>query len=98
MSQKTEREKLLMEKSHLGQMKMTTCHSLSALCQRVCSEANLQPEQLQVLAKYTSTDCPLASLLPHTDTLPSQPRLPVRAFEETSSTSSRDTVTGDDQY
>uniref|UniRef100_A0A3P9DDB4 Transcription regulator protein BACH1 n=1 Tax=Maylandia zebra TaxID=106582 RepID=A0A3P9DDB4_9CICH len=48
--------------SQLSQLKLKTCHSVSALCQRVCSEANLQPEQLQVLAKYTSPDCPLQSL------------------------------------
>uniref|UniRef100_A0AAX7UU79 BZIP domain-containing protein n=1 Tax=Astatotilapia calliptera TaxID=8154 RepID=A0AAX7UU79_ASTCA len=57
---KTEREKLMLEKSQLSQLKLKTCHSVSALCQRVCSEANLQPEQLQVLAKYTSPDCPLS--------------------------------------
>uniref|UniRef100_A0A8C8LXZ9 BZIP domain-containing protein n=1 Tax=Oncorhynchus tshawytscha TaxID=74940 RepID=A0A8C8LXZ9_ONCTS len=41
-------------------MKLNTWHSMSALCQRVCSEAALRPEQLQVLAKYTSPDCPLS--------------------------------------
>ncbi|KAM9846405.1 transcription regulator protein BACH1b [Aulostomus maculatus] len=70
---KTEREKLIMEKSQLNQMKVKTSHSVSALCRRVCSEANLQPEQLQVLAKYTSSECPLSSLLPHIDSLITQP-------------------------
>ncbi|XP_019952571.2 transcription regulator protein BACH1-like [Paralichthys olivaceus] len=74
---KTEREKLIVEKSQLSQLKVTTGHSVSALCQRVCSEANLQPEQLQVLAKYMSPDCPLTSLFPHIDTLLSQSRLPL---------------------
>lgn len=69
---KTEREKLMMEKSQLSQLKSKTCHSVSALCQRVCSEANLQPDQLQVLAKYTTPDCPLSSFFPHIDTLLSQ--------------------------
>lgn len=112
VSQKTEREKLLMEKSQLSQLKLETCHTVSALCQSVCNEANLLPEQLQVLAKYNSPDCPLASFCPHVDALISQPGFSVQcesslsacpgrpdkhtAFEETSSTSSRDT--GDGQY
>ncbi|XP_073334944.1 transcription regulator protein BACH1b [Pagrus major] len=111
---KTEREKLMMEKSQLGQLKLKTCHSVSALCQRVCNEANLQPEQLQVFAKYTSTDCPLSSLFPHIDALLSQHGLPLQvqaslsacsagldeymASEEASSSSSRDTLTGDSQH
>ncbi|XP_040907733.1 transcription regulator protein BACH1b [Toxotes jaculatrix] len=105
---KTEREKLIMEKSQLNQLKVKTCHSVSALCQRVCNEANLQPEQLQVLAKYTSPDCPLSSLFPHIDNLLSQPGFPVQpltslsacsmASEEPLSTSSRDTVTGDGRH
>ncbi|KAK2828354.1 hypothetical protein Q5P01_019388 [Channa striata] len=77
---KTEREKLVMEKSQLTQLKVKTCHSVSALCQRVCNEANLQPEQLQVLAKYTSQDCPLASFFPYKDTLLSQPGQPESLF------------------
>lgn len=75
---KTEREKLLLEKSQLSQLKFKTCHSVSALCQRVCSEANLQPEQLQVLTKYTTPDCPLSSFCPHIDTLLSQHGLPLQ--------------------
>ncbi|XP_029304926.1 transcription regulator protein BACH1b isoform X2 [Cottoperca gobio] len=71
----TEREKLMTEKSHLSQLKLKTRHSVSALCQRVCNEANLQPEQLQVLTKYTSPDCPLSSFSTHIDTLLSQPGL-----------------------
>ncbi|XP_076605848.1 transcription regulator protein BACH1b [Chaetodon auriga] len=106
---KTEREKLMMEKSQLGQLKLKTCHSVSALCQRVCSEANLQPEQLQVLAKYTSPDCPLSSFFPHIDALLSQSGLPLqlqacsvgldeyKVSEVASSSSSRDTATGDGQ-
>ncbi|KAG7217032.1 hypothetical protein INR49_027571 [Caranx melampygus] len=108
---RTEREKLMMEKSQLSQLKLKTCHSVTALCQRVCNEANLQPDQLQVLAKYTSPDCPLSSFFPHIDTLLSQRGLQLRppsslsgsaggpdpytAFEEASSSSSRDTITGD---
>lgn len=105
---KTEREKLMTEKSNLSQMKLRARHSVSDLCQRVCSEANLQPEQLQVLAKYTSPDCPLSSFFPHIDSL--LLRHPQAAFsasamghdkymasEEASSSSSRDTGTGDSQ-
>lgn len=66
---KTEREKLIHERSQLSQMKLKTCHSVSVLCQRVCGEANLQPEQLQVLAKFTSVECPLASYVPFIDSL-----------------------------
>ncbi|KAM6907516.1 transcription regulator protein BACH1b [Xenentodon cancila] len=107
---KTEREKLMIERSQLGQLKLKTCHSVTTLCQRVCSEANLQPEQLQVLAKYTSSDCPLSSFLPHVDALLSQQRLPFHpqasllertgdldkcvASEDDTSGSSRDKVTG----
>ncbi|XP_029029849.1 transcription regulator protein BACH1b [Betta splendens] len=89
---RTEREKLLVERSQLGQMKLKTCHTLSALCQRVCSEASLQPEQLEVLARFSSTDCPLASLLPHADPPPAQP-----GFREASS-SGGDAVAGGGQY
>ncbi|XP_051257381.1 transcription regulator protein BACH1 [Dicentrarchus labrax] len=112
---KTEREKLIIEKSQLGQLKLKTCHSVSVLCQKVCNEANLQPDQLQVLAKYTSPDCPLSSFFPHIDALLSQSGLPLQlqpslsasfmglndynnASEAASSSSSRDTVTGDGQH
>lgn len=107
---KTEKEKLMVEKSQLSQQKLKTCHSVSALCQRVCNEANLQPEQLQVLAKYTTPDCPLSSLFSHIDTLLSQHGMPLQpqgslsacsvgldkylASEEPPSSSSRNTVTG----
>ncbi|XP_061595273.1 transcription regulator protein BACH1b [Cololabis saira] len=67
---KTERETLMLERRQLGQLKLKTCHSVTTLCQRVCSEAQLQPEQLQVLARYSSTDCPLSSLLPRGDAPP----------------------------
>lgn len=103
---RTEREKLMMEKSQLSQLKMKTCHTVSALCQRVCSEANLQPDQLQVLTKYTSPDCPLSSFFPHIDALLSRDGSPLPpllasslgldkcvAPEESPSSSSRDVVT-----
>ncbi|XP_054481888.1 transcription regulator protein BACH1-like [Anoplopoma fimbria] len=111
---KTEREKLMMEKSHLSQLKSKTCHSVSALCQRVCNEANLQPAQLQVLAQYTSPGCPLSSFFPHIDAPLSHSELPLQpqashsacfvsldkymASEEASSSSRTDTVKGDGQH
>lgn len=66
---KTEREMLIQERSRLSQLRLKTCHSVSVLCQRVCSSANLPPEQLQQLAKYTSGECPLASYVPFIDSL-----------------------------
>ncbi|XP_074527621.1 transcription regulator protein BACH1b [Halichoeres trimaculatus] len=105
---KTEREKLITERNYLSQQKMKTCHNVSALCQKVCSEANLQPEQLQVLAKHTSPDCPLSSFFPHIDALLSQsPQLQASlltssvgshqhtASEESLPSSSRGSLTGD---
>ncbi|XP_037544237.1 transcription regulator protein BACH1b [Nematolebias whitei] len=74
---KTEKENLIMEKNQLSQMKSKTCHSVSTLCQRVCREANLQPDQLQVLTKYISSDCPLTSFFPHLDALLSQHGFPL---------------------
>ncbi|KAM9729710.1 transcription regulator protein BACH1b [Menidia menidia] len=105
---KTEREKLMMEKSHLSQLKLKTCHSFTALCQRVCNKANLQAEQLQVLARHSASDCPLSSLFPQIDTLLAQHGLPLNpqtsllacaggpneASQEDTSSSSRETVTG----
>ncbi|XP_071221071.1 transcription regulator protein BACH1-like [Salvelinus alpinus] len=70
---RTEKNQLISERSHLNQMKLNTWHSVTALCQRVCSEAALRPEQLQVLAKYTSPDCPLSALISPTD--PTSPGL-----------------------
>ncbi|KAG7484474.1 hypothetical protein MATL_G00049670 [Megalops atlanticus] len=57
-----EKEKLMQERNQLNQMKLKTWQSLSGLYQ-VCSEAALQPEQLQVLARYSSPDCPLSALV-----------------------------------
>ncbi|XP_064827396.1 transcription regulator protein BACH1-like isoform X2 [Oncorhynchus masou masou] len=70
---RTEKNQLISERTHLNQMKLNTWHSVSALCQRVCSEAALRPEQLQVLAKYTSPDCPLSALISPAD--PTSPGL-----------------------
>ncbi|KAK7925926.1 hypothetical protein WMY93_008236 [Mugilogobius chulae] len=66
---KTEREKLIQEKSRLSQLRMKTRHTVSSLCQRVCVGANLPPEQLQLLTTYSSAECPLASYFPIIDSL-----------------------------
>jgi len=60
---------MLAEHGRLQQLKAKSWCSVSALCRRICAEASLLPEQLQVLAKYSVADCPLASLIiPHPDT------------------------------
>lgn len=97
----------MIEKSNLSQLKLKAYHSVSDLCQRVCNEANLQPEQLQVLAKYTSPDCPMSSLFSHVDSLLScHPEAShsactmshdkYTASEEALSSSNRDTITSQD--
>uniref|UniRef100_A0A672RAK2 Transcription regulator protein BACH1-like n=1 Tax=Sinocyclocheilus grahami TaxID=75366 RepID=A0A672RAK2_SINGR len=60
---RSEREKLTVERIKLNQMKMKAWQSYSGLYETVCSEAALKPEQLQVLAKYSSPDCPLSAFL-----------------------------------
>lgn len=52
-----ERDRIL---STLGETKQ----NLTGLCQQVCKEAALSHEQIQILAKYSSTDCPLSFLIP----------------------------------
>ncbi|KAL0994921.1 hypothetical protein UPYG_G00129330 [Umbra pygmaea] len=64
---KAERERLMSEGKQLSQMQLNAQHTVSSLYQRVCSEAALRPEQLQVLAKYSSADCPLSALISSTD-------------------------------
>ncbi|XP_043106612.1 transcription regulator protein BACH1b [Puntigrus tetrazona] len=60
---RSEREKLTAERIKLNQMKMKAWESYSGLYERVCTEASLRPDQLQVLAKYSSPDCPLSAFL-----------------------------------
>ncbi|XP_061755345.1 transcription regulator protein BACH1b isoform X1 [Nerophis ophidion] len=62
LQQKCERDKLQTEKNHLCQLQLTTRHSVDVLSQRVCRDAHLQPQQLQVLARYSPPDCPLVHL------------------------------------
>ncbi|XP_067113858.1 transcription regulator protein BACH1b [Osmerus mordax] len=64
---RTEKDKLKAESNELNQLKGKTLHRVSALYQKVCSEADLQPEQVQILAKFSSLDCPLSSFMSSTD-------------------------------
>ncbi len=61
--QRSEQKKLTSERIKLNQMKMKVWQSYSGLYERVCTEADLRPEQLQVLAKYSSPDCPLSAFM-----------------------------------
>ncbi|XP_041128352.1 transcription regulator protein BACH1-like [Polyodon spathula] len=60
---RNEKDKLMHEKNKLKMSKVETWQNLSSLYQKVCSEAALRPEQLQVLVKYSSLDCPLSLLM-----------------------------------
>ncbi|XP_053561957.1 transcription regulator protein BACH1, partial [Bombina bombina] len=73
-SLETEIRKLQNEKDHLlkerDQILSTlgeTKQNLSGLCQQVCREAALSRDQIQILAKYSSSECPLSFLIPEKD-------------------------------
>uniref|UniRef100_A0A3B1JB51 BTB and CNC homology 1, basic leucine zipper transcription factor 1 a n=1 Tax=Astyanax mexicanus TaxID=7994 RepID=A0A3B1JB51_ASTMX len=55
---RTQKEKLLQERSQLKQNMEEVRQSVSGLCQIACPEALAQPEQLTILARYLSSDCP----------------------------------------
>ncbi|NXF09751.1 BACH1 protein, partial [Smithornis capensis] len=59
-----EKENLLKERNHILSTLGETKQNLSGLCQQVCKEAALSHEQIQILAKYSATDCPLSFLFP----------------------------------
>ncbi|NXS08154.1 BACH1 protein, partial [Neodrepanis coruscans] len=59
-----EKENLLKERNHILSTLGETKQNLSGLCQQVCQEAALSHEQIQILAKYSSSDCPLSFLFP----------------------------------
>lgn len=61
--QRSEREKLSVERIKLNQMKKKVWQSYSGLYETVCAEAALRPQQLHRLAKYSSQDCPLSAFL-----------------------------------
>ncbi|KFP87955.1 Transcription regulator protein BACH1 [Acanthisitta chloris] len=75
-----EKENLLKERNHILSTLGETKQNLTGLCQQVCKEAALSHEQIQILAKYSSSDCPLSFLFPERErTAPpdSEPAVPV---------------------
>ncbi|XP_055064483.2 transcription regulator protein BACH1b [Misgurnus anguillicaudatus] len=72
---RNEHDKLTAERMQLNQMKLKTWQCYSGLYDRVCAEAALKPEQLQVLAKYSSPDCPLSAFLCPSSDLSQSPDL-----------------------
>ncbi|KAG2456473.1 BACH1 protein, partial [Polypterus senegalus] len=60
---KNEKKKLLFESNQLKINIEEIKHNLSGLCHKICSEAALKPDQISVLAKYSSPECPLSSLM-----------------------------------
>ncbi|XP_075398497.1 transcription regulator protein BACH1 [Tenrec ecaudatus] len=58
-----EKESLLKERDHILSTLGETKQNLTGLCQQVCKEAALSQEQIQILAKYSSSDCPLSFLI-----------------------------------
>ncbi|KFP90780.1 PREDICTED: transcription regulator protein BACH1 [Apaloderma vittatum] len=76
-----EKENLLKERNHILSTLGETKQNLTGLCQQVCKEAALSHEQIQILAKYSSSDCPLSFLFPERErTAPSdsEPAVPAR--------------------
>ncbi|XP_042313486.1 transcription regulator protein BACH1 [Sceloporus undulatus] len=59
-----EKENLLKEKEHILSTLVETKQNLTGLCQQVCKEAALSHEQIQILAKYSASDCPLSCFIP----------------------------------
>ncbi|NXU89077.1 BACH1 protein, partial [Xiphorhynchus elegans] len=57
-----EKENLLKERNHILSTLGETKQNLTGLYQQVCKEAALSHEQIQILAKYSSSDCPLSFL------------------------------------
>lgn len=59
-----EKQHLLKERDQILSTLGETKQNLSGLCHQVCREASLSRDQIQVLAKYSSSDCPLSFLVP----------------------------------
>ncbi|XP_013048352.2 transcription regulator protein BACH1 [Anser cygnoides] len=73
-----EKENLLKERNHILSTLGETKQNLTGLCQQVCKEAALSHEQIQILAKYSSSDCPLSFLFPERErTAPSDSELAI---------------------
>lgn len=78
-----EKENLLKERNYILSTLGETKQNLTGLCQQVCKEAALSQEQIQILAKYSSSDCPLSFLFPKREqTAPSDSELVVPASVE----------------
>ncbi|NXD28664.1 BACH1 protein, partial [Spelaeornis formosus] len=78
-----EKENLLKERNYILSTLGETKQNLTGLCQQVCKEAALSQEQIQILAKYSSSDCPLSFLFPKREqTAPSDCELVVPASVE----------------
>ncbi|XP_030648576.1 transcription regulator protein BACH1b [Chanos chanos] len=75
---KSEKDKLMEERNQLNQMKLQAWQNFTGLYERVCTEAALRPEQLQVLAKYASPECPLSTLMTPTADPSLQPELQIQ--------------------
>ncbi|XP_069800713.1 transcription regulator protein BACH1 [Dendropsophus ebraccatus] len=60
----TEKQHLLKERDQILSTLGETKQNLSGLCHKVCREASLSRDQIQVLAKYSSSECPLSLLVP----------------------------------
>ncbi|XP_054433760.1 transcription regulator protein BACH1 isoform X2 [Pteronotus mesoamericanus] len=59
----SEKESLLAERDRIRSTLGETRRNLTGLCQQVCKEAALSQEQIQILAKYSASDCPLSFLV-----------------------------------
>ncbi|XP_057266170.1 transcription regulator protein BACH1 [Pezoporus wallicus] len=78
-----EKENLLKERNLILSTLGETKQNLTGLCQQVCKEAALSHEQIQILAKYSSSDCPLSFLFPERErTAPSDSELAMPACIE----------------
>ncbi|NXI25651.1 BACH1 protein, partial [Sterrhoptilus dennistouni] len=78
-----EKENLLKERNHILSTLGETKQNLTGLCQQVCKEAALSQEQIQILAKYSCSDCPLSFLFPKGEqTAPSDSELVAPASVE----------------
>ncbi|KFV77606.1 Transcription regulator protein BACH1 [Struthio camelus australis] len=78
-----EKENLLKERNHILSTLGETKQNLTGLCQQVCKEAALSHEQIQILAKYSSSDCPLSFLFPERErTAPSDSELVIPSCVE----------------
>ncbi|XP_073473197.1 transcription regulator protein BACH1 [Aquarana catesbeiana] len=64
MKLQNEKEHLLKERDQILSTLGETKQNLTGLCQQVCHEAALSREQIHILAKYSSSECPLSFLVP----------------------------------